>query len=90
VVEATPLKLDLRWAALLHDIAKPFVRTENKNGYSNYINHEILGADIVEKLSRHLKFSNDRREYIVDLVKNHLNDDCELREYDNKCKNYDR
>lgn len=83
VMKATPPKLDLRWAALLHDIAKPFVRTENKNGYSNYINHEILGADIVERLARHLKFSNERREYIVDLVKNHLNEDCELREYDN-------
>ncbi len=86
VVKATPAKLDLRWAALLHDIAKPFVRTENKNGNSNYINHEILGADMVEKLARHLKFSNSRREYIVDIVKNHLNDDCELREYDNKGK----
>lgn len=86
VVVATPNKLYLRWAALLHDIAKPFVRTENKNGNSNYINHEILGADMVEKLSRHLKFSNEMREYIVDIVKNHLNNDCELREYDNKGK----
>jgi tRNA nucleotidyltransferase (CCA-adding enzyme) len=86
VVKTTPCKLNLRWAALLHDIAKPFVRTENKNGYSNYINHEILGADIVERLARHLKFSNERRAYIVDLVKNHLNEDCELREYDNKGK----
>lgn len=83
VVKATPPNIDLRWAALLHDIAKPFVRTDNKNGYSNYINHEILGADITERLARHLKFSNERREYIVDLVKNHLNDDCELRKYDN-------
>lgn len=86
VVKATPRKLNLRWAALLHDIAKPFVRTENKNGYSNYINHEGLGADIVERLARHLKFSNERREYVVDLVKNHLNDECELRQYDNKGK----
>jgi tRNA nucleotidyltransferase (CCA-adding enzyme) len=83
VVKATPSKLDLRWAALLHDIAKPFVRTDNKNGHCNYINHEILGADIVERLSKHLNFSNKRREYVVDLVKNHLNEDCELREYDN-------
>ena len=86
VVKATPNKLDLRWAALLHDIAKPFVRTDNKNGYCNYINHEILGADIVERLSKHLNFSNKRREYVVDLVKNHLNEDCELREYDNMGK----
>jgi len=83
VVSATPNNLNLRWAALLHDIAKPFTRTENKKGHSNYINHEVLGADMAEKLSRHLKFSNERRTYVVDLVRNHLKDDCELREYDN-------
>lgn len=83
VVVATPNDIILRWAALLHDIAKPFVRTENKNGYSNYINHEILGAELVEKTARHLKWSNDRRAKVVDLVRNHLNDDCELRQYDN-------
>lgn len=86
VVRATPPKLDLRWAALLHDVAKPFTRTENKNGTSNYINHDIVGAEMADKISRYLKFSNRRREYIVDIIKNHLNDDCELREYDNKGK----
>lgn len=86
VVQATPPKLDLRWAALLHDIAKPFVRTENPKGHSNYINHEILGAEMAEKVSRYLKFSNARREYVVDMVRNHLNEDCELREYDNQGK----
>lgn len=86
VVVATPLNLNLRWAALLHDIAKPFTRSENKHGGSNYINHELLGADIVEKLARHLKFSNERRNYVIDLVKNHLKDECELRKYDNEGK----
>ena len=86
VVESTPNNLNLRWAALLHDIAKPFVRTENKNGYSNYINHELLGAELVERLSRHLKFSNERRNYVVNTIKTHLNDDNELRPYDNQSK----
>lgn len=83
VVMVTPKDINLRWAALLHDIAKPFVRTENKKGHSNYINHEILGAEIVEKLARHLKWSNERRVAVVNLVRNHLNDDCPLRQYDN-------
>lgn len=86
VVCATPQDINLRWAALLHDIAKPFVRTENKNGWSNYINHKILGGDMVERIARHLKWSNDRRKSVVDLVKNHLKDDCELRQYDNESK----
>lgn len=86
VVASTPRDLDLRWAALLHDIAKPFVRTWNRNGHCNYINHEVLGSDMVERLSRHLKFSNHRRERVVGLVRNHLDDGCELRQYDNMGK----
>jgi putative nucleotidyltransferase with HDIG domain len=58
VVEEVPQDLVLRWSALLHDIGKPFTRTENvKTGYSNYIKHDILGADIVDKLAVHLKWS---------------------------------
>ncbi len=78
--------LNLLWAGLLHDIAKPFVRTENKKGYSNYIGHEILGADMVKKISTHLKFSNERTEKITELVRNHLEEDCILRKYDNEGK----
>ena len=83
VVAATPRDLDLRWSALLHDIAKPFVRTENPKGYSNYIGHEKLGADMVLRLSTHLKWSNDRTKAVVELVRNHLEEDCPLREFDN-------
>lgn len=101
VVEACPKDLDLRWSALLHDIAKPFVRTDkqvqpmeatgDEHGIelvpmitkSNYIGHEKLGADMVVKLALHFKWSNDRRKAVVELVRNHLEDSCPLREYDN-------
>lgn len=83
VVAATPKDINLRWAALLHDIAKPFVRTENKKGHSNYIGHEKLGADMVLRIAGHLKWSNERTKSVVELIKNHLNDDCPLRKYDN-------
>ncbi len=78
--------LNLLWAGLLHDIAKPFLRTENKKGYSNYIKHEILGADMVKRISTHLRFSNERTETIIELVSHHLEDDCILRKYDNEGK----
>lgn len=75
------------WAALLHDIAKPFTRELHKSGERcNYINHELLGAEIADKFCRFYKFSNEDREFIVDSIKNHLNDDCWLREYDNRSK----
>ncbi len=100
VVEATPVDLNLRWAALLHDIAKPFVRTDKiivgapmlldeeigKYTKSNYIGHEKLGADMVLRLATHLNWSNDRRDKVFELVRNHLEDDCPLREYDNMGK----
>lgn len=86
VVESCPMDLNLRWAALLHDIAKPFVRTEHPKGHSNYINHEILGAEIANKYANYLKWSKERKEQVVSLIRNHLNKDCPLREYDNMGK----
>ena len=91
VVQNTPKDLHLRWAALLHDIAKPFVKTYNiKKGYCNYIKHDFLGAEMVEKIARHLKWSNEMRESIKELVLNHLRDDCPLRQYDTYGKIFDK
>ena len=86
VVQGVPADINLRWAALLHDIAKPFVRTENKKGYSNYIKHDLLGADMVLKIARHLKWSNDRTEIVSNLVLNHMKDDSPLRKADGEAK----
>ncbi len=85
VVKGLPKDLDLRWAGLLHDIAKPFVRTDKKDR-SNYLCHDILGAEIVEKVARYLKWSNDRREKVIDLVLHHLEDNSPLRDADNRAK----
>jgi putative nucleotidyltransferase with HDIG domain len=78
--------LNLRWSALLHDIAKPFTRTENPKGHSNYINHDVLGAEMSKKVSKYLNFSNDRSKYIFDTVLNHLSAECELKVYDDDGK----
>ena len=81
VVGQTPADIDLRWGALLHDIGKPFMR-EEKPGRSTYIKHDMLGAEMVERLARHLKWSNDRREKVVDLVFNHMTETSPLRKAD--------
>ena len=81
VVDATPADLDLRWTALLHDIGKPFVRTE-KPDRSNYIKHDLPGADLVTRLALYLKWSNDRRESVTALVLNHMQASSPLRPYD--------
>jgi tRNA nucleotidyltransferase (CCA-adding enzyme) len=81
VVDGTPAEMGLRWAALLHDIGKPFVRTE-KPDRSNYIKHDLLGAELVVRLALYLKWSNDRRETVTDIVLNHMRPDSPLRPYD--------
>ncbi len=101
VVEAVRKETDdlnLLWAALLHDIAKPFVRTdkivlektmissESKRVKSNYIGHQTLGAEMVDRIATNFKWSNERREEVISLVKNHLEDNCPLRKYDNEGK----
>jgi len=81
VVHNVPRDINLRWAAFLHDIGKPFVRTE-KIDRSNYINHDLVGAEMVEAIGRYMKWSNERRETVVNLIRNHLQDDSPLREAD--------
>ena len=74
VVQHSPEDINIRWGALLHDIGKPFVR-EEKPGRSIYAKHEIIGEELVERLSRHLKFSNGRRQIVKEIVRNHIEDE---------------
>jgi len=84
-VENTPKDINLRLGALLHDVAKPYVRT-NREDRSNYIKHDLLGKEIVIRLARYLKWSNERTEIISDLVLNHVKDESPLKEADTKGK----
>jgi putative nucleotidyltransferase with HDIG domain len=85
VVENAPMDINLKWAALLHDIAKPFTRTEKKDR-SNYITHDYLGGEFVDRMAVYLKWSNDRRIAVKEIVLTHLNDGNPLKEADNKVK----
>lgn len=85
-VEKVPKDVNLRWAALLHDVGKPFVRTNNRRGSSNYVFHDVVGAEIIYGIGKRLKWSNERIDTVTRLVKNHLSDDSPLREADNSSK----
>lgn len=82
----SPNETDLRWAALLHDVGKPYTRIANRSGYSNYIMHDIVGATIVEGIALRLKWSNQRRETVVNIVSNHMSDASPIRLADNASK----
>ena len=65
-------KLDLRLAALVHDIAKPNTRRiDKKKGYTFY-GHDDYGARMLKKISERMKFSNKTRDFIVKLTALHL------------------
>ena len=63
----------LRIAALLHDVGKPRSRAHSdKTNDWTFYDHERIGAEIAEPICTRLRFSNDERARIVDLVRHHL------------------
>ncbi|OBK21598.1 CCA tRNA nucleotidyltransferase [Mycobacterium asiaticum] len=64
--------LVLRWAALLHDIGKPATRRHEPNGGVSFHHHEVVGAKMVRKRMRALKYSKQMIDDVSQLVYLHL------------------
>ncbi|EKE19735.1 MAG: hypothetical protein ACD_8C00118G0007 [uncultured bacterium] len=64
-------KLEVRLAALFHDIAKP--QTKRGEGlYATFYNHDHVGARTAKKILTRLRFSNEVIEKVTMLVDNHM------------------
>ncbi|HEX67680.1 MAG TPA: HD domain-containing protein [bacterium] len=71
VVKNTPKVLLYRWTALLHDIAKPYVRSV-ENGKIHFYRHEELGARISFYILSRLKYPKDFIKKVCFLVSKHM------------------
>ncbi len=72
VVEQSPPRPAVRWAALLHDAAKPMTRSVDERGEVHFFGHELAGADLVRKLMRRLKQERALEDRVRRLVAMHL------------------
>lgn len=65
--------LEIRLAALFHDIGKPATRRydKNKDKYT-FFGHEVVGARMTKKIMDKLMFSRVTTTLVVSLVRNHM------------------
>ena len=70
VVERTPPILNLRLAALLHDIGKPKTRRIGPEGVS-FHHHEVVGADMARERLRALRYPNQIVNDVEQLIRLH-------------------
>ncbi len=64
--------LELRMAALLHDIGKPDTRAFTESGAVTFHQHEVVGARITRRRLRKLKYSKQHVQDIGQLVFLHM------------------
>jgi len=63
----------LRWAAVLHDIAKPATRKFEEGHGWTFHGHEVLGGRMVPKIFGQLKLpQNDKMKFVRKMVEMHL------------------
>lgn len=63
----TPIE---KFALLIHDIGKPHCYTEDKKG-GHFYGHPTISEEIAKDVVSHLKFDNDSKKTILELVKYH-------------------
>lgn len=80
VLDNTPPVIQVRLAALFHDIAKPKLLTMDEDGVGHFYGHDKQGVKITEEVLKRFKVSNDLRKKVCRLVKEHMNHHADFKE----------
>ena len=86
VVGLAPPEIDIRWAALLHDIGKPQARRKNSKGRSSYPQHAAIGVEMLPGIAARFGWDAARAERVRGLVAGHMSERSPLRVADNLAK----
>jgi len=70
-VDAAPLDLKVRLAALFHDIGKPATKQLVENGATFY-GHDKLSREMTEKALKRLRYSNEIIKHVCTLIDKHM------------------
>ena len=61
----------IKIALLLHDVGKPLCYTEDDQGHGHFYGHVEEGVKLAGPILTRLKFSNDQKDKILDLIRYH-------------------
>jgi len=64
--------MEVRFAALVHDIAKPQTKRFDKEKGWTFHGHDEIGSHILKKVAKRMKLPNQLRDYLMLLTKLHL------------------
>jgi tRNA nucleotidyltransferase/poly(A) polymerase len=71
VIKNSPPILEVRWAALFHDVAKPQTYSEGDDGV-HFIGHEWKGALVWDRIAKRLRMGGEFQKHVNVLIREHL------------------
>lgn len=69
--DLNPIDLITSLAVFFHDIGKPHCYQDGEDGIRHFKGHGRVSADMTDKIMKRLRFDNDTREKVVELVYYH-------------------
>lgn len=80
VLDKTPSIIQIRLAALFHDLGKIYTLTVDEKGIGHFYGHDEASVEISEEILKRLKCSNELIEKVNILIGEHMNHHGEFKE----------